>query len=156
MATKISTRFHIRKTFAVAAAATSLFLLSGCSDTGDAATTAESTTVAVRSADTDASTGQYRAGTYTAEGSYTNPGGTSEVTVELTLDHAGTITAATVTPEATGGNSLQFQTQFAGGIAGEVVGKSIDDLDVTKVSGSSLTSGGFNQAVEKIRSEATA
>ncbi|WP_448222952.1 FMN-binding protein [Gordonia iterans] len=154
MAATTSTRFHLRKTFAVAAAATSLLLLSGCSDDGDAAT-ATSNTVAVRSADTDASTGQYRAGTYTAEGSYTNPGGTSEVTVELTLDHAGTITAATVTPEATGGNSLQFQTQFAGGIAGEVVGKSIDDLDVSKVSGSSLTSGGFNQAVDKIRAEAS-
>jgi hypothetical protein len=34
------------------------------------------------------------------------------------------------------------------------VGKNIDELNVSKVAGSSLTSGGFNQAVEKIKQEA--
>ncbi|MFT3663266.1 MAG: FMN-binding protein [Gordonia sp. (in: high G+C Gram-positive bacteria)] len=144
---------HLRKTFAIVAAAAGLFLLSGCSD-DSATTTGASTTI--ESGAAESASGEYKAGEYTSKGDYTTPGGPAEVTVSLTLDGAGTVSAVTVTPEAKGGNSLQFQTQFAGGISDEVVGKSIDDLDVSKVSGSSLTSGGFNQAVEKIRAEASA
>ena len=36
------------------------------------------------------------------------------------------------------------------------VGVAIDDLNVSKVAGSSLTSGGFNDAVEQIKAEARA
>src|SRR3712207_8172197 len=59
------------------------------------------------------------------------------------------VTAVTVTPHATSGNSKQYQTQFASGIAGEVVGKDIAELDVSRVAGSSLTSGGFNDALDR-------
>ena len=104
----------------------------------------------------DTTTGAYVAGTYDAEGSYQTPGGTQSVAVEVTLDADGTITDVTVEPEAGDGNSLQFQTQFAEGIADEVVGVNIDDLDVSKVSGSSLTSGGFNAAIETIVADALA
>jgi uncharacterized protein with FMN-binding domain len=61
-----------------------------------------------------------------------------------------------VTPGAQDGTSRSFQEQFVGGISSVVVGKPLDALQVDKVAGSSLTSGGFNQAVEKIRSEAGA
>ncbi|WP_447589312.1 hypothetical protein [Microbacterium lacticum] len=43
-----------------------------------------------------------------------------------------------------------------GGIAGEVVGKDIDDVSVSRVAGSSLTSGGFNDALETIKADARA
>ena len=43
-----------------------------------------------------------------------------------------------------------------GGIAGEVVGKDIDDLSVSRVAGSSLTSGGFNDSLETIKADARA
>jgi uncharacterized protein with FMN-binding domain len=95
----------------------------------------------------------YADGDYEAEGSYVNPGGESTVKVELTIND-GTISDITVTPEATDPKSKQFQTKFAGGIAKEVVGKSLDDLDVSKVAGSSLTSQGFNEAIESIKGEA--
>ena len=49
----------------------------------------------------------------------------------------------------------QYQ-QFIAGIDQEVVGKSLNDIEVTKVSGSSLTSGGFNEALAQIKSEAAA
>ena len=42
------------------------------------------------------------------------------------------------------------------GIADEVVGVALDDLNVSRVAGSSLTSGGFNQAVESIKEQAAA
>ncbi|MFT3715777.1 MAG: FMN-binding protein [Gordonia sp. (in: high G+C Gram-positive bacteria)] len=150
---------HLRKTFAVAAAATSLFLFTACSsdDGGNGTTTTAAESPAAQTSTTDtAAAGAYKAGTYTAEDGYITPGGRSEVKVELTIDDKGTISAVTVTPEATNSNSIIFQTKFAGGIADEIVGKSIDELNVTKVSGSSLTSNGFNKAVETIKGEAKA
>ena len=103
-------------------------------------------------ADTSAA---YTDGTYEALGEYVSPAGPSQVTVELTLE-GDVVTAVTVTPEATNPNSLQFQTQFADGIADVVMGQDIDTLDVSRVGGSSLTSGGFNDALEQIKAEAAA
>jgi uncharacterized protein with FMN-binding domain len=95
----------------------------------------------------------YADGTYTAEGSYTSPGGKESIQVSLTLS-GDVVSAVKVTPEATSGNAKQYQTAFASGIADEVVGVDIDDLSVDKVSGSSLTSDGFNAAVETIKADA--
>lgn len=95
----------------------------------------------------------YADGTYTATGTYTAPSGKEEVGVELTLE-GDTVTAVTVTPTATDRQAAGFQQQFADGIAAEVVGKDIDSLNVSRVAGSSLTSGGFNSAVDTIKAEA--
>ena len=95
----------------------------------------------------------YADGTYEATGGYTSPNGKEEIDVSLTLE-GDVITAVTVTPEATNPNSVNYQTQFADGIASVVVGKDIDEIDVSRVAGSSLTSGGFNEAIETIKSEA--
>ncbi|BAS09709.1 FMN binding protein [Arthrobacter sp. Hiyo4] len=73
--------------------------------------------------------------------------------VELTLA-SGTVTAVNITQHPSNPNTRKFQGEFAGGIAAQVVGKSIDELNVSKVAGSSLTSGGFNQALDKIKAEA--
>ncbi|NED66077.1 calcium-binding protein, partial [Streptomyces sp. SID10244] len=56
----------------------------------------------------------------------------------------------------TKGTSKEFQGKFASGVDALVVGKNIDDLDVHKVSGSSLTSTGFNDAIDQIKTEAQA
>ena len=97
----------------------------------------------------------YTDGVYQAEGDYISPGGEQNVAVELTLAD-DIVTAVTVTPEGQDPTSLSFQTKFAGGIADAIVGKDIDTLDVTRVAGSSLTSGGFNDALATIKSEALA
>ena len=52
--------------------------------------------------------------------------------------------------------SEEYQGRFIGGIADVVVGQDIDDIQVSRVAGSSLTSGGFNEAIEAIKSEAAA
>ena len=59
-----------------------------------------------------------------------------------------------ITQHPSNPNTRKFQGEFAGGIKAQIVGKKLDELNVSKVAGSSLTSGGFNQAVEKIKSEA--
>ncbi|WP_229054411.1 FMN-binding protein [Aeromicrobium sp. Leaf350] len=140
-------------------AAAVLMLTAACgggSDTESESTDSSSSDETTEDASSTETATTYTVGDYSAEGSYQTPGGTQSVEVELSLEADGTITAVTVTPQADGGNSEQFQTKFAGGIADEVVGTKIDDLDVSKVSGSSLTSGGFNAAVDEIKAEAAA
>ncbi|NUS36868.1 MAG: hypothetical protein HOQ04_10500 [Pseudarthrobacter sp.] len=95
----------------------------------------------------------YRDGTYSADGNYVSPNGTETVGVQLTLA-GGKVTDVRITQHPSNPNTRKFQGEFAGGIAAQVVGRNIDELNVSKVAGSSLTSGGFNQAVAKIKSEA--
>jgi uncharacterized protein with FMN-binding domain len=103
-------------------------------------------------ADTSA---EYTDGTYTATGDYVSPAGPSQVTVEITLQDDA-VTEVVVTPLSTDPTAKGFQTKFADGIADVVVGRDIDTLDVSRVGGSSLTSGGFNDALEQIKAEALA
>jgi uncharacterized protein with FMN-binding domain len=95
----------------------------------------------------------YKDGTYSADGNYRSPNGTETVGVQLTLAN-GTVSAVEITEHPSNPNTRKFQGQFAGGIADQVVGKSLDEIKVSKVAGSSLTSGGFNQAVEAIKAQA--
>ncbi len=114
-------------------------------------TQADST--ALNEQSTSSTTGIYKDGTYQASGSYNSPGGTEEVDVELTIAD-NTITAANVTPKAASPTSKQYQSQFVAGYKSQVVGKNVDEVKLSKVSGSSLTSQGFNDALAEIRSKA--
>ena len=75
--------------------------------------------------------------------------------VTLTLE-SNVVTDVEVVGHGDNPNTKQFQGEFIGGIASEVVGKNIDELSVDKVAGSSLTSGGFNKAVDAIKADALA
>lgn len=117
-----------------------------------AATSAPSESAATGSATTS---GTYADGTYEATGQYATP--ESVETVDVTLTLAGdTITEVNVTGDPQAAESRRYQSEFIGGIAAEVVGKKLDEISVSKVAGSSLTSGGFNNAVETIKTEAKA
>ena len=97
----------------------------------------------------------YADGTYSADGSYQAPSGTESITVELTLAD-DVVTDITVTPQATDPTASGMQANFASGIADQVVGQDIDTLNITRVSGSSLTSGGFKIAIAAIKEDALA
>ncbi|MCL3820352.1 FMN-binding protein [Aeromicrobium wangtongii] len=155
-----------KKMLSAAAAASVLLMTAACGSSesdGDSTSTSSTPSSPAPTTDAPADTAEtpdagneeagYADGSYEAEGTYVNPGGQSTVKVDLTLS-GGKISDVTVTPEATDPKSKQFQTKFAGGVAKEVVGKSLDDLDVQKVAGSSLTSKGFNEAIESIKGEA--
>lgn len=117
---------------------------------------AESSATATPSASSSAlasSGAGYKDGTYKADGTYKSPNGTETVGVQLTLAN-GTVSAVGITEHPSNPNTRKFQGQFASGIAEQVVGKSLDEIKVSKVAGSSLTSGGFNQAVEEIKTQA--
>lgn len=100
-----------------------------------------------------AGSASYKDGTYSADGNYVSPNGTETVGVTLTLA-GGAVSDVQITQHPSNPNTKKFQGEFAGGIQSQIVGKSLDEIKVSKVAGSSLTSGGFNQAVEKIKSEA--
>lgn len=108
------------------------------------------------SASADGATGgTYADGTYTATGSYVSPGGQESIEVTLTLT-SDVVSAVEVVSNADNPNSVRYQGEFISGIEDVVVGVPLDELEVDKVAGSSLTSGGFNQAVETIKGEAGA
>jgi uncharacterized protein with FMN-binding domain len=107
------------------------------------------------SGDTGESSGGYADGTYTAPGTYQAPSGTESVEVTVTLE-GEIITDVEVVGHATDPEAKQHQGEFISGIANEVVGKDIDDIQVSRVAGSSLTSGGFNAAIETIKADAAA
>lgn len=115
---------------------------------------AEATTEAGSATGTGEAAGQaYKDGTYTETGSYQSPAGPEEVGVTITLE-ADVVTAVEVEPMPDNPTTTMYQERFAGGISDAIVGKKLDDLAVDKVAGSSLTSGGFNEATGKIKSEA--
>ncbi|MBJ2122000.1 hypothetical protein I6N91_13525 [Arthrobacter sp. MSA 4-2] len=95
----------------------------------------------------------YEDGDFTQVGSYVSPGGTEEIGVTLTLEK-DVVTAVTTEPMPSNPTAKLYQERFSGGIQEEIVGKKLDELKVDKVAGSSLTSGGFAEATDRIKSEA--
>ena len=94
----------------------------------------------------------HKDGTYDATGTYISPGGQESIAVELTLEN-NVITTISATPKAASGESSQYQSEFISGYKGLVVGKNINDVKLSRVAGSSLTSTGFNDAIEQIKTE---
>lgn len=125
-------------------------VLAGCSGAADADTNRTDPSAA----STDA-TAPYADGTYTAEGSYRTPETVETIEVTLTLAD-DVVTDVEVVGDPLAPESTNYQGQFVAGISDVVVGKKLDELQVDRVAGSSLTSGGFNQAVAKIKDEAAA
>ena len=99
------------------------------------------------------STTTYKNGTYSAIGNYGSPGGSETINVELTFSN-DVITSANVISNATRPASINWQEAFISGYKPFVVGKKIDEVILTKVSGSSLTPKGFNEALAEIKVQA--
>jgi uncharacterized protein with FMN-binding domain len=99
--------------------------------------------------------GTYKDGTYNATGHYDSPGGTEAVKVSLTLA-SDKVSAATVSSGANDPTALSYQTIFISGYKSFVVGKKINTIKLSNVSGSSLTSQGFNDALKQIERQAQA
>lgn len=98
---------------------------------------------------------KFKNGNFTSLGSYSSPAGQEEIAVTITLNN-DIIVDSKVESKAVSPTSKFFQNQFAQNFQSQVIGKNIADLEVTKVSGSSLTPKGFNKALEKIKQQANA
>lgn len=116
---------------------------------------AATTSAAASSPATPAATSAASTEAATATEAATSPGGAEEVTITLTIAD-DVITAATAEGGATRPPSSQYQGEFVDNFAALIIGKDIADVSLDKVAGSSLTSGGFNAAVETIKTDAQA
>jgi uncharacterized protein with FMN-binding domain len=94
---------------------------------------------------------KYTDGTYQAIGTYAKGMNSIDVTVGLNDD---AIASVVVVPMATIKMSLGLQKKFALAISDEVVGRPIEEVHLDRLAGSSLTTQGFNEAIEKIKSQA--
>jgi len=111
--------------------------------------------------DTDVSTeptvsdSTYNDGTYTTEVSYQVPSGQFEpMTVKVSLVN-DIVTDVELEFEGIVGTSRLNQAKFVGAYEAVVIGKDIDSLNLSRVGGASLTTKGFNEALVKIKAEAT-
>lgn len=127
--------------------------LAGCSTPAASTSAPSDGASAPAGSGSGAGNASYADGTYTESADYQAPSGTEAVDVTITLAD-NVITAVEVTGHATDPQAKQHQGEFKDGIAAVVVGKNIDDIKVDRVGGSSLTSGGFNKAVELIKADA--
>lgn len=92
----------------------------------------------------------YKNGSYSITASYISPAGAESFGLQIDLAN-NIIINAVMTPLATNPISTKIQDGFQKGFKPLVVGKSIDDVNLDKVSGASLTTKGFNDALEKIK-----
>ncbi len=95
----------------------------------------------------------FKDGSYTATGTYMSPGGSDSLSVTLSIKN-GVVTDSSVTVNPGDSTSARFMTIFADNYKPYVVGQNLSTLSLTKVSRSSLTPIGFNDAVSKIRVQA--
>lgn len=96
---------------------------------------------------------KYKNGQYTATGSYDCPSGTEKIGVTITLA-SDKVVSANLDLLGGAGLSHSFQASFQSGYSPQVIGKDIGSVSVGTVSGSSLTSAGFNDALKQIESQA--
>ncbi|HEY0259191.1 MAG TPA: hypothetical protein VGC18_05010 [Lacisediminihabitans sp.] len=151
------TTLSAKYTFSAMAGLSLLVAVAGCSTTAATPTVEKSAAPKASSpaGSAPASGTTYKDGTYTEDGTYQSPAGLGRITVTITLG-GGIVKSIDVNGHATDPTAKSYQADFDSGIAGKVVGKKIDSLNVTNVSGSSLTSGGFDEAVTKIEAAARA
>ena len=96
---------------------------------------------------------KYKDGVYSVTGNYTAPSGAENISVSLVLKD-DVVASASVVANSANRTAKRFQDLFVSGFNSYVIGKSIDSINLTVVNGSSLTPGGFMDALSKIKTEA--
>ena len=95
----------------------------------------------------------YKDGTYQAKSSYYTPGQPETITVSVVLKD-DVITDTSVSVTGYDRDSREYSNAFVQNYKPYVIGKSIASLRLRRVSGASLTSQGFNDAIALIQTQA--
>jgi len=91
--------------------------------------------------------------TFTTTASYDIPKGTESNTFSLVIND-GVIKSIEIGITADNKASLKYQKDFADNISSLIVGKKISELkSIDRVSGASLTTNAFNEAISRLQSE---
>lgn len=116
---------------------------------------ASNTATTASTADTSAPTASYTDGTYTATSDYYVPHGYENIKVTVTIK-SGIITSSSIVNSEGDRDSAGYQQDFAAVYQHYVVGKSLNGLSLSRVSGASDTTQGFNDALQQIANQAKA
>jgi uncharacterized protein with FMN-binding domain len=153
-AAKRMARVSKKNTAATVAGIAMSLVVTGCGMRGADVQRSASTPSAIvmRLEPTSSGGSTYRDGTYSATGQYGSL--PSSIGVSVTLED-DIVTAVEVTPYATNPTSRDYQERFAEAIPALVVGRDIDEVNVSRVAGSSGTPEGFNAALQQIKERAS-
>ncbi len=97
----------------------------------------------------------YKDGSYKTMTSYMTPGGPESITVTVTIA-GGVISATDMQGNPTTRDAQEYQDIFLSEYKSSVVGKKLSDISLDRIAGASLTSNGFNDALDTIRIDAKA
>lgn len=114
---------------------------------------ASSTTATPAATSTD--TSNYKDGNYSATATYVTPGGIESIDLTVTLK-AGVIVDSQIAGSGKSDHAQEHQAAFASGYKALIIGKNADSVTLSRVSGSSLTSNAFNDALAQIKKNAAA
>ncbi len=98
----------------------------------------------------------YKDGQYTASGSFYTPGGDETIAVTVNLS-GGVIKNVSIDNSAVySRESMAYCMRFSHSVGNYVDGKKIDSVNLSRISGASLTPMGFNDAIDQIKADARA
>jgi len=135
------------------AAGAMLLALAGCSSETAETTPTTSPSQPTPEETADTVTTDYTDGEYSATGWYGGLPSHQDVTLTIVDD---TVTAVEITTPAEDETSLGYQERFADALPDAIIGRTIDELDIDKLAGSSGCSEGFMDALATIKESAAA
>lgn len=140
--------------FAVVILAVGASMLAKKDDTSDTQTsnTSEPSNTS-NNGTSETSSATYKDGTYEATGTYTTPGGKESIDLTVTIED-NKVVATSFKSAPKNRQTVEYQGKFKENYTALVVGKKIDDISLNRVSGSSLTSTGFHNALDQIKQQA--
>ncbi len=145
-----------RSTLPAATTSSAVSVQPTTSATTTPATTTPATATTPVATTSSATTSGYKDGTYTATASYYVPHGQNNISVKIVIKN-GVVSSVTPTHDYADGESQMYTGSFNDSISGKVVGKDISSLaSLSRVGGASLTTEGFDQAIQAIISQARA
>ncbi len=98
---------------------------------------------------------KFRDGEYVGENTYPTPSGNHTITVNLTLRDDIVTAVSNSYDESLSGTSAKITERFEEIYQAEVVGKKLEEVNLSRVAGASTTSDAFNSALAEIKTKAT-
>lgn len=109
--------------------------------------TNSNTTTTITTSPTETTLYAYKNGTYTASANYYVPKYQNSISINISIEN-DIIKSATASHDYTDRESGLYIDSFDSQLSSKIVGKKISDIKLSRVGGASLTTYGFNDALE--------
>ena len=105
-------------------------------------------------AEVEVITNKYKNGEFSENIKYDSPGGSEDLGVNIKIEN-DVVVSLSIIEGAHHPKSKQYQKAFIDGVEGKVVGKNLDEVSPSTISGASLTTNAFNLMIRQIKSDIT-